>query len=63
MHDDAHTRYACSRTKFPANQSHAKPLHITIELHGTSENPASPDLAPSLSASTEDAETEMTVAV
>ena len=55
MLSDAHT--VTPQPEAPANEPTQAVAHHS-ELHGTSENPASPDLAPSLSASTEDSETE-----
>ena len=55
MLSDAHT--VTPQPEIPANEPTQAVAHHA-ELHGTSENPASPDLAPSLSASTQDSETE-----
>ncbi len=60
MLSDAHT--VTPQPEVPANEPTQAVAHHD-ELHGTSENAASPDLAPSLSASTEDSETEPSVAV
>ncbi len=57
MQSDAHT--VTPQPEVPANEPTQAVAHHD-ELHGTSENPASPDLAPSLSASTQDSETEPT---
>ncbi len=60
MQDDAHI-VTPAPEEIHANQPVEAVAHHD-QLHGTSENPASPDLAPSLSASTEDVETEMSPA-